>query len=589
MKTFKLFVTCALSLSLCLTGFAFPDSAQQVASYRFSSRRPVIEKDDKFVEDEVIVVTDVSADEESLQMAGISKDVSLLMSDAESETYRISLCDEIDVERALDAYVEIPAVLYAQPNYQIEQDGMLLGSEQTSGVRQWQHEVLHTKEAWELMDRVPGRQCVKVAVIEGAVDINHPDLKENIDTENSCSLANGYKEAITTVAANDHSTHVAGIIAAVSDNNIGTEGIACGTNNDCVKIVSVNVYKNGSDAGGSVTADVIISALQYAVTCGCRVINMSFGVGYIKNQAIENAVTSAFNSGAVVVCAAPNNHSTQYAVPSDVEQSISVIDLAYSGNGLSRQPDSDYGEYKDISAPGTSIYSTKTGGTYGYYTGTSMAAPMVSGVAALVCSTNPGLTSAQVRRLLIWTARDLGASGWDNDTAAGCVDAYQAVYIALWMKDSTLLPDEKLTFSNEIAPLPKTLEDIFVTDKFKPLLYFFCDSNLSCGSPLALTTENLEKYVVPLESGELTACEFFDELRSKSTLTLDSSHDYLMFVYDLFLHRKPTLQEAQAGYYLLLEANGRNALADQLLHSDEFILRCKNSYVTAGDGLTEFK
>ena len=92
-----------------------------------------------------------------------------------------------------------------------------------------------------------------------------------------------------------------------------------------------------------------------------------------------------------------------------------------------------------------------------------------------------------------------------------------------------------------------------------------------------------------MESGELTACEFFDELRSKSTLTLDSSHDYLMFVYDLFLHRKPTLQEAQAGYYLLLEANGRNALADQLLHSDEFILRCTNSYVTAGDGLTEFK
>ena len=119
MKTFKLFVTCALSLSLCLTGFAFPDSAQQVASYRFSSRRPVIEKDDKFVEDEVIVVTDVSADEESLQMAGISKDVSLLISDAESETYRISLCDEIDVESALDVYVEIPAVLYAQPNYQM--------------------------------------------------------------------------------------------------------------------------------------------------------------------------------------------------------------------------------------------------------------------------------------------------------------------------------------------------------------------------------------------------------------------------------------------------------------------------------------
>jgi hypothetical protein len=586
MKVFMLFATCTLSFSLCLSGFSYPDSYYPADSYSLSSKRPEININDKFIDNEVIVITDVSADENSLIIEGISNEITLLMSDSKTETYRISLYKSVDVESALNAYTEIPAVLYAQPNYQIEKDGMLLGDEQSGGVRQWHHEIIHTKEAWELMDRLPGRDCIKVAVIEGAVDINHQDLRENIDLENSCSLANGFKESITSVAPNDHSTHVAGIIAAVSDNNIGSEGVACGSKNDCVKIVSINIYK---DENNLTSTDVFISSLQYAVKCGCRVINMSFGVGYGKSQALENAVNSAFNSGAVVVCAAPNNNSTRYALPSDAEQAISVINLSYYGNRLNKHSNSDYGEYKDISAPGTEIYSTKNGNKYGVFTGTSMAAPMVSGVASLVLSTNPGLSSAQVRRMLIWTARDLFSPGWDSDTADGCVDAYQAVYIALWMRDYRLLPDEKLTFSEEIDPLEITTEYLFESGMHKPLIDFFYFPNFYCGSPIEMTTENLEKYIIAFASGKVTACEYLNELLSKSTQSINSDQDYVVFMYNFFLHREPTSEEKQSGCDVLLAANGRSALANQLFQSDEFIQLCKNSYVTVGEGLIELK
>ena len=584
MKKFAVVTTCLLSLSLFLSGFSFPDSVSPKISSTFSCKRPVIEENDQYVDHEIIVVAEASVEASSLQVNGISENVSVLMSDLESNTFRVILDESVNMNEALDTYADLSFVLFAQPNYKFEKIDSLLSDGQVQSQRQWHHKIIHTKEAWELMDKLPSRGCTKVAVIEGAVDINHPDLRENIDLEQSCSLANGYKEPITSATSNDHSTHVAGIIAAVSDNGFGTEGVASGTKNDCVEIVSINIIKEDNKL---LSSDTIISALQYAVKCGCRVINMSFG-GYGKNLAIENAVNSAFNSGAVVVCAAGNDNSTRYGLPSDASEAISVINLAYYGNKLSRSPLSDYGEYKDISAPGTNILSTKTGNIYGLNSGTSMAAPMVSGVAALIYSTNPSLTAAQVRRMIIWTAKDLGSVGWDKDTANGCVDAYQAVYIALWMRDFKLLPEEKKTFSDEIEPLETTLDDLIVLGKFESLSKFLFSANSYCGNPIEFSESNVGKYVLSLASGDMTACGLFNELVSKSSVTRNNA-DYFFFVYNLFLNRVPTVEEENAGYNTLLLANGREVLADQLLHSEEFIKRCNESFVTPGDGLTIYK
>lgn len=200
-----------------------------------------------------------------------------------------------------------------------------------------------------------------------------------------------------------HGTHVAGIVGAARNNGLGMDGVA-----DNVKIMSIRAVPDGDEHDKDIAL-----AIRYAVDNGARVINMSFGKGYSPEKKwVDDAVRYAESKNVLLVHAAGNdaaNVDTAYNFPSakfaDGKRPQSWITIGASGDkksgGLTASF-SNYGKKEvDIFSPGVKIYSTVPGGnTYADLQGTSMAAPVVSGVAALIMSYYPNLSAVQVKNIL---------------------------------------------------------------------------------------------------------------------------------------------------------------------------------------------
>jgi hypothetical protein len=221
-----------------------------------------------------------------------------------------------------------------------------------------------------------------------------------------------------------HGTHVAGIAAARGNNNsLGVAGVAW----QC-KIMPLRAGFR-SNAGDFLEDDDIASALVYAADNGARVINMSFGDNSLS-YLLQDAVRYASARGCVLVAAAGNSPVEGLMYPARCNEVIAVGTVDQYDNAIY----SNYGENLDVLAPGTGILSTLpytrltgTPGRYGTMGGSSMAAPFVSGLAALLLSRNPGLTAEQVRDLLRSSADDLGVPGWDALHGAGCINVQAAL------------------------------------------------------------------------------------------------------------------------------------------------------------------
>ena len=310
--------------------------------------------------------------------------------------------------------------------------------------RQWALESIKAPQAWNLVAAHVGTTtAVTVAVIDSGFYINHVDLKGHVvdyrNVEASSSSMVG-KEA-------DHGTHIAGIIGAVSGNNLGIAGVA---GNAC-GLMLLRV----SDAKGTMTSDTLVDAYSYilkkASAHNVRVVNMSLGANsrMVVNRSFDpvlyDAIAKARKAGIVTVAAASNEESgfsaPFYAYPGDFDNVLSVINLApgLNSDGVKRESSSNYNTgsvktEKNISAPGTSIYSTIGTKSYCYETGTSMASPVVAGVLGLMFTVNPGLTAAQASDKLLASAKDLtsfpASAGWDRYTGWGEVDAAAAVRAA---------------------------------------------------------------------------------------------------------------------------------------------------------------
>jgi len=152
---------------------------------------------------------------------------------------------------------------------------------------------------------------------------------------------------------------------------------------------------------------------------------------------MEDAVNRAYNAGVVLVAAAGNSNTSAATYPSDYNNVISVISVDNPGakpwiiGSNPRSSFSDFGWAKNISAPGTAIMSTLPSGGYGIMDGTSMASPVVAAVAAMVLYANPALTNAEVANILEQTATDVHATGRDDQTGWGVVQADRAVLVSL--------------------------------------------------------------------------------------------------------------------------------------------------------------
>jgi subtilisin family serine protease/subtilisin-like proprotein convertase family protein len=246
-----------------------------------------------------------------------------------------------------------------------------------------------------------------VAVIDSGIDLTHPDLAANLWTNPGEVAGNGFDDdgdgivddvhGVNFIAntgdpsdALGHGTHVAGIIGAVGNNGVGGTGI-----NPHARIMPLKFI--GPDGGLTSNA---VRAVNYAVARGAKVINQSWGGGNY-DPALADAITRAARAGVIVVSSAGNYASNNDAAPfypaNYVTQADNVVTVAAANanGGLSNY--SNFGATTvTLAAPGDNVLSTLPGGRYGVLSGTSMAAPMVSGAIALLWDVHPDWTYRQV-------------------------------------------------------------------------------------------------------------------------------------------------------------------------------------------------
>lgn len=299
---------------------------------------------------------------------------------------------------------------------------------------QWGLDSISINEAWDL---AKVNRSVTVAVLDLGFDLEHEDLKQNfVGAYNSYNAYRGGSTTDVTPPSSGtehkHGTHVAGIIAAVANNKIGIAGASYNARVMPIKVVGPT---NGATIESIVKAyDYILSnASKYNV----RVVNLSMGVkGEIADEdLVYRKIDEAYNRGIVTVTAAGNNANSgpYYMFPGDYEKTVNVISLKENGSitNVAKAASSNYNakgeQTKNISAPGVGILSTIPSNEYESMNGTSMAAPHVSAVLALEFAAKPSLSAADAVSTLYATARDIGASGWDNTYGWGEVNAYYAL------------------------------------------------------------------------------------------------------------------------------------------------------------------
>ncbi len=285
-------------------------------------------------------------------------------------------------------------------------------------VAQWGLGAVSASSAWAV---TLGNLTTVIAIVDTGVDDTHPDLASKVVGEYSYvgSIKDGF----------GHGTHVAGIAAAATNNNIGVAGMCpnCG-------ILSVKVL---NDQGSGYISD-IASGITYAASHGARVISLSLG-GSGRTATLQSALAYAVANNALPVCAMGNDGAAMNTPePAYWHDCLSVIATDQNGAKASF---SNYGMKADVAAPGVAIlstmptYSVTLNTQYGYKTnydalsGTSMATPMVAGIAGLAISQNPTLTPAQVAGIIEASAGD--GVGWSPNLAFGVVNAFKAVSSAV--------------------------------------------------------------------------------------------------------------------------------------------------------------
>lgn len=429
---------------------------------------------------------------------------------------------EYTVEQAIDILEDNPYIDFIQKdNIYTTQDMIAEDFADDSMIgMQYYLEQINDIGCWDTFDTID-HEKIKVAVIDTGVDINHEDLKNVINKDLSVRVtADG---AIAPLKGDNgtHGTHVSGIVAAQANNGIGIAGVGSVADNSAIDLIGI-----GCDTGdgGSFTTICVYRAIRYAVENGVRVINLSLGGLFDEDNMFQEAVTLAVNSGCVVVCASGNAYSTDYFYPSDCDGVISVI--ALEDNGIEKADFSNYGgKDQKVSVAGVDAYSTIPNNEYEAYSGTSMASPIVTAIAAMVLSANPKLTVEQVKSIIYSTCTDLGETGYDIYFGYGRVNAYEAVQKAL-NEDFTY--PESLSLSNSKIELYKgetaTLKSTVTPNTAENKVTYFSKNEAICtvsqeGVIVAKSTGTTE-IVVATTNGILKSC--IVTVADYGTATLDT-------------------------------------------------------------------
>lgn len=256
---------------------------------------------------------------------------------------------------------------------------------------------------------------VVVAVLDTGVDIHHPALAGRV-----LPGYNAIDGSDDVADSQGHGTHVAGIIAADGDGPM--KGVARNA-----KILPVKVLGSTNDPNGT-----IAKGIRYAVDQGAQVINMSFFIRQSEKNydAVMEALDYAHAKGVVLVKSAGNTGKEGLTDPANHPHVIAVGALKVNTKKQSadRASFSSYGDRLDVAAPGDKVLSLKPGGGYVSMSGTSMAAPHVVGLVALLRAQHPDWTPDQVRAHLTGAVDDLGDAGKDKYYGHGAVNAFKALF-----------------------------------------------------------------------------------------------------------------------------------------------------------------
>lgn len=324
--------------------------------------------------------------------------------------FLVQLSASTSVDRALRAYSNLPEVLYAQPDLVVRvdhrPDDVLLED-------QWALGKISAFDAWDV---TKANSSIKVAILdcgiyhEGASEFpGHPDINGKVVADANFA---GTPDADDWC---DHGTHVAGTVAANTNNGIGVSGIGYDA-----ALLNVKVL----DDFGSGSSSTVANGITWATDNGAHVINMSLGgAGSCElDTTLQDAVDYAVANDVVVIAAAGNGDTDALFSPASCD---GVLSVAATDEDDDRASFSNYGTWVDVAAPGVGILSTDYVGGYSSFSGTSMAAPHVSGIAALLWSTSFGTSAAAVVDRISGRADEISGTGtlW----ASGRVNAADAV------------------------------------------------------------------------------------------------------------------------------------------------------------------
>lgn len=317
------------------------------------------------------------------------------------------------VEQKIAELSRDPRVVFAEPDY----IARVLGLTNDPGILnnlQWGMYKVKAAGVGDSAWNYSKGDGVKVAILDTGIDQDHEDLVGKVQDNKNCT------DSPTVDDLYGHGTHVAGIVAASTNNSLGVAGLGYNATLMNVKVL---------DDSGSGYYSWITNCITWAADNGARVINMSLG-GPSKSKTLENAINYAWSKGVVIVAAAGNSGNTSPTYPGYY---TNVIAVAATDSNDKKASWSSFGRWVDVAAPGVSIYSTfpnhrytinkKLG--YDYASGTSMATPHVAGLAALVWATSYGTNNSNVRRQIENTADKISGTGkyW----AYGRINALAAV------------------------------------------------------------------------------------------------------------------------------------------------------------------
>jgi subtilisin family serine protease len=300
-----------------------------------------------------------------------------------------------------------PGVEYAEPNY-IAQMADTVPND-TDWSNQYGLISIRAPQGWDLST---GSASVTIAILDTGIDLMHPDLTGKIDP--------GYDFVNNDSIAQDdngHGTHVAGIAAASSNNVTGVSGVSWGARIMPVKVLG---------ASGNGTFVDVAQGIAWATDQGAQIINLSLG-GQNPASVLEDAVNYAYQRGVTLVASSGNSGGNTVLYPA---RYLHVIAVGAVDNLNNHAPYSNSGPELNLVAPGTSIYSTLIG-TYGLRTGTSMSAPFVSGLAAILRGLPGGVSPDIIAWQMESSALDLGVPGRDDIYGSGLIQMDRAILLAI--------------------------------------------------------------------------------------------------------------------------------------------------------------